>query len=276
MFDGKAFGAEIVGVVKDYVGRALEPILRRLDAVEARAPIPGKDGRDGIDGINGLPGPMPSADAIEAALRASPEIIQLAVGQYFKAFPPEKGDAGDRGCDGKDGAPGEPGKDGVGLAGMLIDRSGGLVATLSDGSMRSLGFVVGKDGEPGAPGRDGTDGLGFDDMTAEHDGERGFTLRFARGDQTKEFNFTLPVVLDRGVFKDGNSYEPGDAVTWGGSLWIAQKATSDKPEAGDGWRLAVKRGRDGKQGDAGKNGAPGAPGSPGKDLTQLGPDGRKW
>lgn len=276
MFDGKAFGAEIVGVVKDYMRREIEQIAAQLKELQDRAPVSGKDGAPGKDGRDGKDAAPVTRDMIIDAIRSDPTIIAEAVRLHIEANPPQAGKDGRDGRDGKDGAPGEPGKDGVGLAGMLIDRGGGLVATLSDGSMRALGFVVGNDGEPGAPGRDGSDGLGFDDMTAEYDGERGITLRFEREGQTKEFAFSFPVVLDRGVFKDGTTYEAGDAVTWGGSLWIAQKATSDKPEAGDGWRLAVKRGRDGKQGEPGKAGVPGEPGRPGKDLTQLGPDGRKW
>lgn len=97
-----------------------------------------------------------------------------------------------------------------------------------------------KQGRPGEPG------LGFDDLEVIHDGERNLTLRFARGEQVKEFPLTLPIVLDRGVFKDGTEYVKGDAVTWAGSLWIAQKDTNTKPDSGEGWRLAVKRGRDGK------------------------------
>jgi len=55
------------------------------------------------------------------------------------------------------------------------------------------------------------------------------------------------VVLDRGVWRDGE-YQAGDGVTLGGSFWIAQRVTTDKPETSDAWRLAVKRGRDGKDG----------------------------
>lgn len=94
--------------------------------------------------------------------------------------------------------------------------------------------------------KDGSDGLGFDDLDVVHDGARGFTFRFARGDQVKEFPFSLPVVLDKGVYKAGEDYEPGDGVTYGGSFWIAQEKTQEKPDSGKGWRLAVKRGRDGK------------------------------
>jgi integrin beta 3 len=106
--------------------------------------------------------------------------------------------------------------------------------------------VDGEPGKQGEPGADGKDGLGFDDMTVEHDGERGVLLKFQRGDVVKEFPLNFDVVLDRGVYKAEQQYAKGDAVTWGGSLWIAQKATDAKPDSGDGWRLAVKRGRDGK------------------------------
>ena len=129
-------------------------------------------------------------------------------------------------------------KDGVGLAGAMIDRTGALVVTLSDGKMCPLGRVDGKDGDPG---------LGFDDMSIEQTGERQATLKFVRGEQVKTFALTVPAVIDRGVFKEGQAYTLGDAVTFGGSLWIAQKDTTDKPDGPDtGWRLAVKKGRDGR------------------------------
>lgn len=129
-------------------------------------------------------------------------------------------------------------KDGRGLAGALIDRTGSLVVTLTDGALVDLGRVE---------GRPGDDGLGFDDLTVDRDGDRGFVLRFSRGEQEKTFSFKMPVLLDRGVYRAGQAYEEGDCVTFGGSLWIAQRATEEKPDGEDtGWRLGVKRGRDGR------------------------------
>jgi hypothetical protein len=95
-------------------------------------------------------------------------------------------------------------------------------------------------------GKPGVDGVGFDDLSAEYDGERTITLRFERGETVKTFSFEMPVVLDRGVYKAGEEYRAGDGVTWAGSFWIAQETTSEKPDSGKGWRLAVKRGRDAK------------------------------
>lgn len=265
MFDGKAFGQEVVATVKGYVDKAVSALTERIDALEKREPLKGekgldgergadgaagKDGTNGIDGKDGAPG-LPGADGMA-------------------------GDQGEKGVDGIDG------KDGVGLAGALIDRSGALVVTLTDGTTRELGPVVGKDGNPGEKGpdgqngKDGADGLGFDDLEVTHDGERGFAFKFTRGDVVKEFKFAIPAMIYRGVFKDGLTYGPGDTVTWGGSLWHCGEETGDKPETSKSWTLAAKRGRDGKDGKQGEKGLEGSKGKDGRDLTQIGPDGSKW
>ncbi|WP_144223614.1 hypothetical protein [Mesorhizobium amorphae] len=133
---------------------------------------------------------------------------------------------------------------GISVTSAVIDRAGNLVLTMSDGTTKDVGPVIGKDGDPG---KDGVDGLAFEDMTEElADDGRTIIRRYSRGEQVKEFRHQVAVVLDRGVYKDGHEYEPGDGVTWGGSFWIAQQKTTEKPEGSDCWRLAVKRGRAGK------------------------------
>ncbi len=135
--------------------------------------------------------------------------------------------------------------DPVSVKSAFIDRENRLVLTFSNGETKELGVVVGKDGEDGKPG---LDGLGFDDLSFEYDGEKTAVLRFIKGDETKQFSFQMPIVIDRGVFSEGKTYEPGDGVTWAGSFWIAQESTTEKPDSAKGWRLAVKKGRDGKDG----------------------------
>lgn len=149
-------------------------------------------------------------------------------------------------------------KDGVGLAGAVINRDGVLTLTLTDGTTRDLGVVtIDKDAVLSAlradiaawpRPKDGVDGFGFDDMTVEQDGERTFVWRFVRGDREKEFRFDLPVVIDRGVWREG-TYKRGDGVTLGGCFFIAQRDTTAKPVDGTGsddWRMAARKGRDGK------------------------------
>jgi len=101
-------------------------------------------------------------------------------------------------------------------------------------------------GIDGIDGKDGKDGFSLDDFAVDYDGERSFTFRFGDAAGGKSITHVVPFLLDRGVYKDSGSYERGDAVTWAGSLWIAQEPTGEKPDSGKGWRLAVKRGRDGK------------------------------
>jgi hypothetical protein len=209
---------------------------------------------------------QPDFDKSAAAMVAGTQkAIAAAVAPLLKriealeSIQPLKGDKGDS-------IKGDPGKDGVGLAGALIDRSGVLVLTLTDGTTRELGEVVGKHGidadmaaiekhidqriaelpkpKDGEPGRDGFDLEAFDVGVID---ERTIELKFTGAGQVHRYELEFPVIVDRGVFKAGESYKRGDAVTWGGSLWIAQMETGVKPDTADsGWRLAVRKGRDGK------------------------------
>ncbi|HXD16409.1 MAG TPA: hypothetical protein VN654_05275 [Vicinamibacterales bacterium] len=109
--------------------------------------------------------------------------------------------------------------------------------------------LAGEPGPAGLPGKDGADGFGFDDLTVLHDGERGVTFRFLKGDRVKEFTVTIPAVIYRGVYTTGKTYEQGDTVTWDGSMWHCNGATMARP--GDGstaWQMTVRRPRDGRDG----------------------------
>lgn len=221
-FDGKAFGAEIAGMVRDHVAAALAPLYDEIEHLKAQ-----------LDYLAMIPGPA--------------------------------GAPGEAGAPGKDGA---DGRDGVGLAGALIDHDGNLAVTLSDGTVQTLGAVVGRDGADGAPGKDGergAPGFGLDDFDTEMPNDRTIVFKFIRDDIAECHEFQFATILDRGVWKEGVTYEKGDAVTFGGSLFIAQAETTERPETGPGWRLAVKRGRDGKDGAQGKEGPQGRPGERGRD-----------
>jgi hypothetical protein len=162
---------------------------------------------------------------------------------------PEKGDQGERGM------PGESGRDGTGLAGAIIDRSGSLILTMTDGTTRDLGPVIGKDGEPGekgekgdpgADGKDGRDGIDGKDGEPGRDGTDG---KDAYPGEVK------------GVFSADEDYRARDIVMFDGSSWIARR---DGPGSipGDGWmQLACK----GKRGDRGERGERGLEGKAGKD-----------
>ncbi|MFN6950972.1 MAG: hypothetical protein ACK4NE_00050 [Albidovulum sp.] len=145
---------------------------------------------------------------------------------------------------------GEDGRDGLGLADALIDRDGNLVLTMTDGRHKNMGRVVGEPGKPGDPGAPGLDGVSMSHFDTEMKDERTIVFKFVRDDSIVEMHeFSFPVLIDRGVWSDGKAYVRGDCCTWGGSLWIAQRSTEQKPDSPDsGWRLAVKKGRDGRDG----------------------------
>lgn len=173
-----------------------------------------------------------------------------------------KGDPGRDGVNGKDGAS-------VSLEDVERAMQGKMAEWALDFERRAQGVLeraverIPKpaDGKDGRDGTDGKDGVGFDDMTIDHDGERGVVLRFVRGDEVRETSLAFPVVIDRGVYKVDSDYQRGDGVTFGGSWWVAQKDAPDgKPGLSDGWRLAVKKGRDGKDGKDGQRGPEGKAG----------------
>jgi integrin beta 3 len=161
--------------------------------------------------------------------------------------------------------PGPPGKTGPegkpGLRGEIGEKG-------ERGEVGPQGTIgpAGLDGRDGLPGPKGEPGRNASDLTllqeqieqrVERTIERtiaailvttpdgGRTLHWKIGDAVHEIK--TAIVLDAGAWKEGVSYVPGDAVTWGGSLFIAQTATTAKPEDKSGdWRLAVKRGHDGR------------------------------
>lgn len=153
----------------------------------------------------------------------------------------ERGPEGPAGPPGRDGLPGQPGRDGA----------------------------IGERGERGEKGIDGTHGRdGTIDAIelVQSDDHRTVTFRYKDGTPVPGWTLYFPVVLDRGVFKADVPYAKGDAVTWAGSLWIAQDSTTQKPgEGATAWRLAVKKGADGREGKPGPEGPRGPQGTKGED-----------
>jgi hypothetical protein len=260
-------------------GEDADPSEIRVMIAEAVAALPpaapgepGPPGRDGIDGRDGKPIEVATVRAMLAeAVAALPtpqdghspteaEILPLVwktVADALAAVPPAQ--------------------DGIGLAGAVISREGELVMTMTDGSIRALGPVVGRDVDMAQverqvaeamakipPPKDGRDGLGLTDLNVVQDGRR-IILEFANGETVRKFELTYPVPLYRGVYQDGRSYEHGDQVSYGGSVWIATADTAEKPgEGATAWVLANKRGRDGRDGKDGKPGDRGPEGRPGR------------
>lgn len=234
----------IAPAVRDVVAKGMAVLSERLDALEKKdfkgeKGDPGKDGepgRDGKDGMNGADGKdgVAGADGKDGLNGKDG-----ADGAEGKQGP--EGKEGPQGRDGRDGLPGVQGEKGL-------------------------------DGKDGRDGVDGKDGFSLDDFDVKSDDD-GRTLIFSFQREGREpiiRQLKTAIVLDRGVWKEGG-FEKGDSVTWGGSSWIAQRDTDAKPDTPDsGWRLAVKRGRDGKEGKRGpqgERGLKGEPGTPGRNYV---------
>lgn len=215
--------AAVLGGVQKLIAKAVEPLQARIAELEGRS--------------------APTAEEVAAesarillAGDGIKSLIDLQVAEYMAENPPEKGEKGDpgeKGLDGKDGA------DGIGLSGALIDRAGELVVTLSNGTQKNLGPVVGKDG------------LGFDDMDVIHDGEGSVTFKFGRAGVVKEFPVHFPVPTYKGYWREGKSAaKAGEVYTHKGNAWIALVPTSEVPmrENKDAWQILAAKGNDGRDG----------------------------
>lgn len=182
-------------------------------------------------------------------------------------------------------------KDGVGLLSAVIDREGRLLLTITDGSTKDLGVVVGrdadiettarliqaeldkwprpKDGAPGVPGRDGT----LENIKVERRSERVIEFCFKDGTPVEGGLIRLNHPVPRGTHVRGQEYEEGDVVTWSGSTWIAHKTTRITPGEGKpeitGWHKWVHKGAEGKSGPKGDPGERGPRG-------EMGPQGRSF
>lgn len=220
MFDGEAFGQQMVEIVRGYVDAATAPLLERIDALEKRELVLPEKGDPGVGIAN-------------AEVRANVLELTLTDGTVLKA-----GDVGPR--HGKDGA---KGADGIGLADALKDDAGNLVLVLTDGRTKILGPIDGKDG------KDGKDGETFtlDDFDVVPLDERTIKMGFTKDAVCHSFELEFPVPIYRGVHKDGEEYTRGDLVTWAGSLWHCNEPKAMKPGTPEsGWQLAAKAGRPGK------------------------------
>ena len=223
MTDINQVADSIVKAVQGYIVRGMARAIKRVEALEARPQAangqdgaPGKDGRDGApghDGIDGAPG---------------------------KGFD---------GKDGRDGDPGEPGQDGKSIT---LDEVRpvleGEVAKWALEFERRAADVMQKAVDRLPAPKDGRDGFSLDDFDIQaKDGGRSLVFKLKTGDREVTREIRTASLVDRGVYKAGQAHDAGDAVTYGGSLWIAQADTTASPggESRD-WRLAVKRGRDGK------------------------------
>jgi hypothetical protein len=235
----------MAGAVKAYVDKRLSQVIASIDArikevadsvpeaINGKDGTDGKDGKDGTDGVNGIDGKNG-----ENGLNG------------------KDGEKGLDGLNGKDGNDGSDGRDALSIEilptivqgksyhrGSFASWKGGLVRAMRntdpmmDADILKAGWAVVVNG---------VDTVSF----VQGEDPRDIKMVVQTTEKLVEFNARVPVMAYKGIFQP-SEFLQGDSVTYAGSLWIAEKdGPVGKPgEPGsDGWRLAVKRGRDGKDG----------------------------
>jgi hypothetical protein len=225
-------------------------------------PLPvAKDGRDGLSGKDGAPG-RDGIDGKSVTVDEVAPLIASEVQKAFSGFPVPK--------DGRDGQDGKSFtlEDAAPLIEQITQKAGSLIPAPKDGrdGIDGKDGLAGERGEKGADGRDGKDADPVEIVKLlVPEVEKRFienpVFKGPKGDPGRDGRDGAPggppgpqgekgepgkSIIYRGVYEAGMSAKDGEAVTFGGSLWIANQDTSEKPGESPAWRLAVKRGRDGK------------------------------
>ncbi|PZP90532.1 MAG: hypothetical protein DI587_38405 [Variovorax paradoxus] len=218
----------------------MEAVQTMVTAAVKALPVP-KDGNDGENGKDGRSVTIEDLQPlIASAVKSVRDESADAVSAAIKALPvPKDGKDGEQG---PKGDPGKDGADGIGLAGAMIDRAGELLVTLTNGTVKSLGAVVGKDG------KDGTDGISLDAFEMEYlEESHEVRIKAACGGRTREVRYPAGGLRPAGYWREGTTAKACEAWVHDGSLWIATKDTTGKPQAkGDDWVIAARKGRDGE------------------------------
>lgn len=217
------------------------------DGQPGRDGAAGKDGAPGVDGVHGKDG-RDGVSFLSALVDADGELVITASDGTTRKAGIVRGRDGKDGADGSDGAPGAAGRDAVAIRPVLNIEDAktypeGTWAIHAGGS-----WYAEKATEP-LRGRNPTEagwtpiavGEAKFDLAVSDDLRTITTTRTTSTGLTVERRYSIPVLIDRGVYSADREYSRGDAVTRSGSLFIA-RADSPKglPGASDDWRLAVK------------------------------------
>lgn len=232
--DINTLAQRMVTATRTLVARAESAITKRMDELESRlAAIPKGDKGDSIKGDKGDkgdPGPLIHPDTVALLIR---DAVAKAVSELPRAK--DGRDASELivlpGIDESRSYP----------AGTYAKHNGGEIRAfrstdpIKDGDLFDAGWTVAREGIAAI-------------VVTQGDDPRVFTVGTMLTSGVKAISeFYIPVVLDKGVYREGVVYVKGDGVTYGGSWFIAQKDSPDgKPGLGGDWRLSVKRGQDGK------------------------------
>ena len=275
------------------VTEAQEQLARVKDGEPGAPGAPGADGAagaDGPEGPQGEPGPQgpqgergePGAPGADGA--AGDQGPAGAVGpQGEKGDPGERGEPGAEGPPGPQGERGEPGAPGApGAPGQDFDlRAARTVATgdrvkKDDMVLHRGGLFHATRDTRGTPEEDKkayrlvTNGLAAFSCGFAVDNPRVFKISMTdTAGRTVDHETYIPLLISRGPWREGESYGPGDLVSFSHGIWIAERFDPGRPGTEDcGWRLwhKIPKGPKGEKGERGPQGPKGAAGDTIEDI----------
>ena len=136
-------------------------------------------------------------------------------------------------CDFSQGPIGPPGDDGIHIENTVVNTSGDLIVTLTDGTVLNAGNVIGPDGAQGLPGNDGADGTNGTDGTNGIDGAQGpIGLTGAAGSDGADglpgpsWTLTAPSFNTNGTMVVNGTAGSGGPVTSTAGAWLLDGNTN--------------------------------------------------
>ena len=235
MSDLKALSESLLSTIKGFVERKTAELVERLSRVEravAELPAP-KDGKSvTADDVK----PMLADMVLEATRSASEPAVKAYLDSLVAQCVAEAVKALPKPADGRDAL------DLHVLPAINAEKSypRGTFAKHLGGLWRAFEATDGMRGWECI-----VEGLVGVDVAQEGDRKFVVTATTSSGASTAK-EFTVPVMIYRGIYREQTTYDEGDTVTWAGSTWVCRRVTSDKPGQSDAWGLSVKKGRDGK------------------------------
>ena len=261
--DGAA-GKDAPAVDLDLIAAKVLPLIPLpkdgRDGINGRDGAAGERGADGVAGKDGAPGVAGKDADLSAVAEIVASMVSKEVSKAVGAIPmPRDGKDGADGKSGEDGRDGRDGIDGKDAAHLMVldgidperryqrgawaSHRGGLLYAYRVTDPMAAGADIARCGWQVV-----LDGIAEEAESLIDDGRTiEKTTTYTSGRQLVRKHPMLSL-RDRGVYRAAGKYHQGDAVSYAGSLWIAQRDTTESPGTGHAdWRLAVKRGNDGRQ-----------------------------
>jgi hypothetical protein len=227
---------EVAALPKPADGKDADPeqIEKLVNAAFAKIPPP-QNGKDAdleiVKGfiqqeVQNIPAPKVESFTLEQVEKMVADAVAAAIAN----IPPAKD--------------GEDGKDALAIQILpAIDESKsyprGTFALHKNGTWRAYQKTVGMKGWECTQ-------VGIAEIDIEMLDDRTLSIKtMLSNGETQEKTLKLKNIKYKGVVAEGATYEEGDFVTWGGSIWHCDEPTSERPREGHkSWTLAVKKGRD--------------------------------